>query len=65
MIGGKIRGCIFDLGGTIVDRYSIISLLSFKQLFSERGISINNNILLNYYLTRKAVICSLKTHHDF
>jgi len=46
MIGGKIRGCIFDLGGTIVDRYSIISLLSFKQLFSERGISIDNNILL-------------------
>jgi phosphonoacetaldehyde hydrolase len=41
-----IKACIFDLSGTIVDRYSITSLLSFKKLFSERRLPINNNIIL-------------------
>ena len=33
-----IRACIFDLGGTIVDRYSITPLLSFKKLFSKKNL---------------------------
>ena len=35
-----IRACIFDLGGTIVDRYSLTSLLSLQKLFK------NHNLLL-------------------
>ena len=35
-----IRACIFDLGGTIVDRYSLTSLLSLEKLFK------NHNLLL-------------------
>ena len=41
-----IKACIFDLGGTIVDRYSLTSLLSLKKLFINRGITLNNNLLL-------------------
>ena len=40
-----IKACIFDLGGTIVDRYSLIPLLSLKKVFNNRGISINNSLI--------------------
>ena len=33
-----VRACIFDLGGTIVDKYSYTPLKSFKQMFANRGI---------------------------
>ena len=35
-----IRGCIFDLGGTLVDRYSLIPLLSLQKAFSNKGINV-------------------------
>ena len=41
-----IKSCIFDLGGTIVDRYSMTSLLSLRKLFVNRAININNDLLL-------------------
>ena len=41
-----IKACIFDLGGTIVDRYSMTSLLSLRKLFVNRAININNDLLL-------------------
>jgi len=41
-----IKACIFDLGGTIVDRYSMTSLLSLRKLFINRAININNALLL-------------------
>ena len=40
-----IRGCIFDLGGTIVDRYSLTPLLSFKQIFINRGINVYHKMI--------------------
>ena len=40
-----IRGCIFDLGGTIVDRYSLTPFLSLKKAFLNNGIHVNNDII--------------------
>jgi len=40
-----IRACIFDLGGTIVDRYSLTPFLSLKKLFNNRNISIKNKLI--------------------
>jgi len=42
-----IKACIFDLGGTIVDRYSLTSLLSLKKLFLNRGITLPMKHFLN------------------
>ena len=41
----RIKACIFDLGGTIVDRYSITPLLSLRKVFSNRGINVNNTLI--------------------
>jgi len=35
-----IRACIFDLGGTIVDRYSLTPLIAFRKAFRNRGIDL-------------------------
>jgi len=40
-----IKACIFDLGGTIVDRYSLTPLLSLKKLFQKREIHLNNDLI--------------------
>ena len=40
-----IKACIFDLGGTIVDRYSLTPLLSLKKLFQKRDIHLNNDLI--------------------
>ena len=37
-----IRACIFDLGGTIVDRYSLTPFLSLKKVFQKHNIYITN-----------------------
>ena len=37
-----IRACIFDLGGTIVDRYSLTPFLSLKKIFRDYNISVTN-----------------------
>ena len=35
-----IRACIFDLGGTIIDRYSLTPLVAFRKAFKNRGIDL-------------------------
>jgi len=40
-----IRACIFDLGGTIVDKYSLSPFISFKQAFNQKKIMINNHLI--------------------
>ena len=42
-----IRCCIFDLGGTIVDKYSMTPILSMKQLFKN-----NKLVVLEKYITK-------------
>ena len=36
-----IRACIFDLGGTIVDKYSMTPFLSFKNAFQKQKIKLH------------------------
>ena len=40
-----IKLCVFDLGGTIVDKYSLSPFLSLKNAFKQNGIHINNSLL--------------------
>jgi len=40
-----IRGCVFNLSGTIVDHYSLTLKLSLKKTFSDIGIILSNDIL--------------------
>jgi len=40
-----IRLCIFDLGGTLVDPYSLSPFLSLKSAFNKKGININDNLI--------------------
>ena len=42
-----IRACIFDLGGTIVDKYSMTPFLSFKNAFQKQKINIPDRIIYN------------------
>ena len=35
-----VKGCIFDLGGTIVDRYSFTPLLCLQRAFKGQRINI-------------------------
>ena len=43
-----IRLCIFDLGGTIVDKYSLSPFLCLKEIFKNKGININDNLIFNH-----------------
>ena len=38
-----IRACIFDLGGTIIDKYSLTPLVSLKKAFQNKGIQIKTS----------------------
>ena len=40
-----IRGCIFDLGGTIIDKYSITPLVSLKKAFFNKGINVKSSLI--------------------
>ena len=40
-----IKACIFDLSGTIIDRYSITPLLSLQKAFIKRGVKVDGNII--------------------
>jgi phosphonoacetaldehyde hydrolase len=40
-----IKLCVFDLGGTIVDKYSLSPFLSLKNAFKNKGINIHNSLL--------------------
>mgnify|MGYP001246660182 FL=1 len=41
----KVKACIFDLGGTIVDRYSITPLKSLIETFKIHNINIRNDLI--------------------
>jgi len=41
-----IRGCIFDLGGTIVDRHSKTSFLSLKRAFNKKNVTVPDRAIL-------------------
>jgi len=41
----SIRLAVFDLGGTIVDRYSLSPFLSLKQAFLKKGLNIPNRLI--------------------
>ena len=41
----KIRACIFDLGGTIVDRYSRTPFISLKNTFNKYGIILSDKLI--------------------
>ena len=41
----SIRLAVFDLGGTIVDRYSLSPFISLKQAFLKKGLNIPNNLI--------------------
>lgn len=40
-----VRACIFDLGGTIVDKYSLSTFRSFKGAFKKNNINIRNALI--------------------
>ena len=40
-----IRACIFDIGGTIVDKYSLTPLLSLKSAFELKKINVFQDLL--------------------
>lgn len=40
-----IRLCIFDLGGTIIDKYSLSPFISLKNAFKNNGIDIHNSLI--------------------
>lgn len=42
-----VRACIFDLGGTIVDKYSLIPFKSYKRAFKKHNIHIDNKLIIN------------------
>ena len=40
-----IRLCVFDLGGTIVDKYSLTPFLSLQKIFSDKHVNISNSLI--------------------
>ncbi len=44
-MNNRIRLCIFDLGGTIVDKYSLTPFISLKNAFRRKRININNKLI--------------------
>ena len=70
-----IKACIFDLGGTIVDKYSLSPLLSLQKAFSLKKIYIPNKLIIQgmgkhkyehiYYLCNKNIInTQFRIHND-
>ena len=41
----SIRLAVFDLGGTIVDKYSLSPFISLKQAFKRKRINVNNHLI--------------------
>ena len=41
----SIRLAVFDLGGTIVDKYSLSPFISLKHAFKNKGIKIPNKLI--------------------
>ena len=44
-MNNRIRLCVFDLGGTIVDKYSLSPFISLKQAFKRKRINVNNHLI--------------------
>ena len=42
-----LKARIFDLGGTVVDRYSLSPFLSLKEAFKLNNLIINQNLIFN------------------
>tara|TARA_B100001287_G_C22682994_1_gene531593 strand:- start:2327 stop:3109 length:783 start_codon:yes stop_codon:yes gene_type:complete len=42
-----IRLCVFDLGGTIIDKYSLSPFLSLKNAFKTHGVNIHNSLIFD------------------
>lgn len=40
-----IKACVFDLGGTLVDKYSATPLFSLKQIFKEHNLNISPKLI--------------------
>ena len=45
-MSSMIKACIFDLGGTIVDRYSVSPFFSLKRAFMKNNIKISDRVIL-------------------
>ena len=45
-MNSQIRACVFDLGGTIVDRYSVSPFFSLKRAFMKNNIKISDRVIL-------------------
>ena len=43
-----IKCCIFDLGGTIIDKYSITPTISIKKLFEIYKIKLSDDLIIDY-----------------
>ena len=41
----KIKACIFDLGGTLIDKYSLTPFISLKHAFKLNFINVPNNLI--------------------
>jgi len=48
-----IKACVFDLGGTIVDKYSLSPLVSLQKAFSLKKIFVPNKLIIQDMGTRK------------
>ena len=44
-MNNRIKLCIFDLGGTIVDKYSLSPFISLKHAFKNKRINVNNHLI--------------------
>ena len=51
-----IRACIFDLGGTIVDKYSLSPFRSFNGAFKKNKINIRNALIQRKHILRKYLL---------
>ena len=40
-----IRACMFDLGGTMIDKYAVSTFISIKNAFHQKKILISNDLI--------------------
>ena len=40
-----LRACVFDLGGTIVDRYSLSPFKCMQKIFIDHNVRVNKDLL--------------------
>ena len=60
-----IKACIFDLGGTIVDKYSLTPFLALKEIFENKKIYMNNNLIHKYIgIDKKDHISKIINHKN-